>query len=113
MDLEPGRDSAKAQSFDPLNHKVTVYIGNPLRGTYEMGYTRKGESRPHCVSLADQEVRRQEPGISVRSTRDNSASRQGHRSNSLRREGSKTNELQRERPRECKLRSYHQAVQTD
>jgi len=33
MDLEPGRDSAKAQSSDPLNHKVTVYIENPLRGT--------------------------------------------------------------------------------
>ncbi len=33
MDLEPRRDSAKAQSSDPLNHKVTVYIENPLRGT--------------------------------------------------------------------------------
>jgi len=33
MDLEPGRDSAKAQSSDLLKNKVTVYIENPLRGT--------------------------------------------------------------------------------
>src|SRR2546426_6095134 len=76
-----GRDSAKEQSSDQLHYKVMIYIDNPHTGeSHEMGYTREGESRPHRMSLANQKIRRQEPRIPLRPTRDNPASHQRHRS---------------------------------
>src|SRR6266566_4701857 len=69
MDLEPGRDSAKAQSSDPLNHKVTVYIKNPeflfvppetipqvVKDTGAIAYDAKGVELTHYKENGEERV---------------------------------------------------------